>query len=124
VAVIDPRDVGRVAAAVLAEPGHAGRCYRLTGPAALGYAEIAATLGARYVDVPSAAAREGLVAAGTPDWLVEHLDGAFALVRSGALEETSDTVRVLTGRDPTTFAAWARDHADAFRPAPVLGRRA
>jgi uncharacterized protein YbjT (DUF2867 family) len=122
VAAIDPRDVGRVAATVLATPGHAGRCYGLTGPAAIGYAEMAAVLGARYVDVPPAAAREALAAAGTPGWLVDHLDGAFALVRSGALADTTDTVRVLTGREPTAFAAWAREHADVF--APTVGRRA
>jgi uncharacterized protein YbjT (DUF2867 family) len=104
VAMIDPRDVGAVAAAVLCGSGHEGRTYRLTGPAAIGYAEIAAILGVEYVDVPPAAAREQLVAAGMPGWLVEHLDRAFALIRDGAMEETTDTVRVLAGRDSNSSA--------------------
>jgi hypothetical protein len=83
--MIDPRDVGAVAA----------------------------------VDVPPSAAREQLAAAGLPDWLVAHLDEAFGLIRDGALEDTTDTVRVLTGREPRTFAEFARDHAAAFGLAPT-----
>jgi uncharacterized protein YbjT (DUF2867 family) len=106
---------------VLCGSGHAGRAYRLTGPEAIGYAEIAAILDVRYVDVPPARAREQLTAAGMPEWLVDHLDGAFALIREGAMEDATDTVRVLTGRDPRSFAEFARDHAEAFaRGAPML----
>lgn len=111
VAMIDPADVGTVAAAVLGGDGHAGRTYRLTGPAAIGYGEAAEALGVEYVDLPPAAARAGLAAAGLPDWLVAHLDGAFALIRAGALAEVTDTVRVLTGRAPRTFAEFARERA-------------
>jgi uncharacterized protein YbjT (DUF2867 family) len=122
VAMIDPRDVGAVAATVLTGTGHDGRTYRLTGPAAIGYREVASELSkatgvpVEYVDVPPAAAREGLAAAGMPDWLVDHLDGAFALIRDGALEETTDTVRVITGREPRSFAEFVRDHRAAFTP--------
>jgi uncharacterized protein YbjT (DUF2867 family) len=114
VAMIDPRDVGAVAAAVLCGSGHEGRTYRLTGPEAISYGEIATVLDADYVDVPPAAAREQLAASGMPEWLVDHLDRVFALIRDGAMEETTDTIRVLTGRDPRSFAQFARDHADAF----------
>jgi hypothetical protein len=53
------------------------------------------------------------------EWLVDHLDRAFALIRDGALADTTDTVRVLTGREPRTFAAFARDHAGAFARVPA-----
>lgn len=119
VAMIDPRDVGAVAAAVLCGSGHEGRTYRLTGPEAIGWADIAKILGVRYLDVPPGAAREQLATSGMPDWLVDHLDKAFALIRDGALEETTDTVRVLTGVEPGTFARFARDHADAFGLKPT-----
>lgn len=115
------RDVGAVGAAVLCGSGHDGRTYRLTGPAAITYAEIAAILDVQYVDIPPAAAREQLIASGMPDWLVEHLDRAFALIRHGEFEDTTDAIRVLTGREPRSFAEFARDHAGAFaRPAPML----
>jgi uncharacterized protein YbjT (DUF2867 family) len=111
VAMIDPRDIGEVGAAVLSAGDHAGRTYRLTGPAAITYREAAAALGLDYVDLPVAAAREGLVAAGLPEWLVRQLDGVFTLVRLGALEEVTDSVRVLSGRDARTFAEFAGERA-------------
>jgi uncharacterized protein YbjT (DUF2867 family) len=114
VAMIDPRDVAAVAAVALIGDGHAGRTYRLTGPEALTYARIAEIVGAEYIDVPPEAARHELEAAGMPGWLLDHLDGAFALIRSGALAEVTDIVRAVTGREPHYFAAFARDHATLF----------
>jgi len=108
VGMIDPADVGAVAAAILATGGHAGRTYGLTGPDAIGFADAAGLLGVDYVDLPPAAARDGFAAAGLPDWLATHLDGAFSLIRAGAFEEVTDTVRVLAGREPHDFAAFAR----------------
>jgi NAD(P)H dehydrogenase (quinone) len=113
VAMIDPRDVAAVAAVALTGDDHAGRTYRLTGPEAITHAAIADVLGAEHVDVPPEVARRELDAAGLPGWLVEHLDGAFALTRSGALAETTDVVRVVTGREPRDFAAFARDRMAA-----------
>lgn len=123
IGMIDPRDIGAVAATVLTGSGHEARTYRLTGPEALGYEQIATELAratgepVRYVDVPPEAARASLAAAGMPDWLVTHLHGAFELIRAGAFDETTDTVRVLTGREPHSFAEFVRDHAAAFAPA-------
>jgi uncharacterized protein YbjT (DUF2867 family) len=122
IAMIDPLDVGAVAAAVLTGHGHAGRTYELTGPEAVGYRDVAAELArvtgahVEYVDVPPAAAREGLVASAMPDWLVQHLDGAFAKFRAGEFAATTDTVAVLTGRPPRSIADFLADHADAFTP--------
>jgi hypothetical protein len=35
-------------------------------------------------------------------------------IRQGALEQTTDTARALTGRKPRSFAGFARDHATLF----------
>jgi uncharacterized protein YbjT (DUF2867 family) len=120
VAMVDPRDIAGVAAAALTGDGHAGRTYRLTGPEPITYARMAQLLGVEYVDVPPEAARVQLEDAGMPDWLVDHLDGAFALIRSGAMAETTDVVRAVTGRDPRDFAAFARDHAALFGRSAVV----
>lgn len=120
IAMIDPRDTGAVGGAVLTSDGHEGRTYVLTGPEPITYDQVAQVLTAvtgrpvQFVDLPEEAAREGLVQAGLPDWLVRHLLGVFRLVRRGAVEETTDTVRVLTGREPRSFAEFARDHASVF----------
>jgi uncharacterized protein YbjT (DUF2867 family) len=123
-AMIDPHDVGEVAATVLTGDGHAGRTYGLTGPEAIGYERVARELSdavgapVRYVDAPEEAVRAGLGASGMPDWLVQHLVGMFRLVRSGAMGDVTDTVRALTGHAPRTFVDFARRHADAFRARP------
>jgi uncharacterized protein YbjT (DUF2867 family) len=120
VAMIDPRDTGDVAAAVLTAPGHEGHIYDLTGPEALTYAQVAAELSAatgrtvRHIDLPDDDFRQGLEAAGLPDWLVRHLTGLFPLVRDGALAATTDAVHALTGRSPRTLAEFAREHAGLF----------
>ena len=44
-AMIDSRDVGEVAAAVLTDEGHAGQAYRLNGPAVMDFHEVAARMG-------------------------------------------------------------------------------
>ena len=122
ISMIDPRDIGAVAATVLTGSGHEGRTYRLTGPEPIDYRhvaeQIADALGRhiQYIDVPPDVARNGLIASGMPAWLVDHLHGAFALIRDGVYEETTDTVRVLIGREPRSFADFARDHAAAFAP--------
>ena len=121
IAMIDRWDVAAVAAVVLTTEGHEGATYELTGPEAITYGRIAEELSAvagrsiGFVDVPDEAARQGFVEAGMPDWLVEHLIGVFRIIRQGALEQTSDTVRSLTGREPRPFAEFAREHAGLFQ---------
>jgi uncharacterized protein YbjT (DUF2867 family) len=122
ISLVDPRDVAAAAAVVLTEDGHEGRTYTLTGPESLTHHEVAAQIAAatgrpvEYVDVPDAAAREALAAAGTPDWFADQLIVLWGEVRSGACETTTDAVRVLTGRAPRRVAGFARDHAQLFGP--------
>ncbi len=121
VAVVDPRDLAAVAAKALIEPGHEGKRYELTGPAALSSAEQVAIIGAaigkplRYIDVPPEAARDAMLQRGMPAVLAENMLEVMAAIKAnGAATVTSDVARVL-GRAPRTFEAWATDHADAFR---------
>jgi uncharacterized protein YbjT (DUF2867 family) len=120
IAMIDPCDVAAVAAVVLTTDGHEGQTYEITGPEAITYGRIADELSAvtgrsiEFVDVPDEAARQSLVEAGTPDWLLKHLISLFGIIREGALEPTTETVRALTGSKPRSFAEFARDHAHIF----------
>src|SRR5204863_63824 len=77
---VDVRDIAAVAARVLAEDGHEGKAYDVTGPAALGYADVAATFArvlgrpVAYVDVPAAAAKQGMVGGGMPEWVADAVN--------------------------------------------------
>jgi uncharacterized protein YbjT (DUF2867 family) len=129
VAMIDPGDVAAVAAVALTTDRHDDRTYTLTGPEAITYGQVAEELSRAvgssvvFVDVPDEAAREGLVAAGGPAWLVEHLAALFPLIRKDGLAGTTETVRQLAGRRPRSFREFAHDHADAFAPGVTAGHR-
>jgi uncharacterized protein YbjT (DUF2867 family) len=118
---VDARDIGAAAAKVLAEDGHEGRAYDLTGGAALTYGQVADALSTalgrtiRYVPITPEQYRAAAVAAGTPeryaDALVD-LDRAYA---QGVGSRVTADVKNLTGRDPISFDAFARDHAPSMR---------
>jgi len=125
IAMIDPRDVGAAAAAVLITAGHDGRTYVLTGPAAITYAQVASELSAatarevEFIDVPDEDAKQGMIQGGLPDLIAEQVVKVFAMLRQGAAEQVTATVESLTGTPPRTFATFARDHARLFAPAAV-----
>ena len=120
-ALIDARDIGAAAAAVLTDPGkHSGATHELTGGAAVSDEDCAAALSeatgrpVRYVAVPPEAAAEGMRAAGVPDWLVDDLVFLDGLAAQGHLGAVTPTLEEILGRAPLTFADFARDYASAF----------
>jgi uncharacterized protein YbjT (DUF2867 family) len=125
VAMIDPRDVGAAAAALLTGAGVEGRTYVATGPEAITFAQVAAQLSAatgrdiEFVDVPEDGARQGMIAAGVPEFVAEQLIAIFAMLRRGVAEQATDTVEVLAGARPRSFAEFAGEHAHLFAPAAV-----
>src|SRR5829696_885676 len=129
IAMVDPRDVGAAAAAVLTTAGHDHRAYVLTGPEAITHAQVAAELSTvthgvvQFVDVPDEAARQGMTRAGVPDVVARHVVEVYAMLRRGAGERVTATVESLTGRPPRDFATFARDHAHLFTPAAVGAER-
>jgi uncharacterized protein YbjT (DUF2867 family) len=129
IAMVDPRDVGAAAAALLAGAGEDAETYLVTGPEAITFADVAAGIAGAtgrpvaFVDVPESAARAGLIESGVPEFVADQLVAIFGQLRAGAAAEVTDTVRRLTGTEPRSFAAFARDHARMFEPAGVaVGR--
>ena len=135
IAMIDPRDVGAAAAAVLCSPGHGasagheGQTYLLTGPRAITYDEVAAGLSAatqrrvEFVDVPGDAAYQAMIGDGLPGFVAEQIVAMFARLRQGAATQVSPDVEALTGSAPRDFACFATDHARLFAPAVAPARR-
>jgi len=129
IAMIDPRDVGAAAAAVLTDAGHDGQTYVLTGPEAITYAQAAVELSAaigrpvEFVDVPDEGAKRGMLEAGMPEFVAEQIVKVYGMLRQGVAEQVTDTVETLTGTPPRRFAEFARDHSRLFEPAEVGGRQ-
>ncbi|MGD0641118.1 MAG: NmrA family NAD(P)-binding protein [Roseiarcus sp.] len=116
---VDARDIAAVAAAALTKPGHAGKTYTLTGPAALTRKEVAAALSeaigkpVAYVAVDDAALRGAM--AGAPPVLIELMSALYGYVRQGYTARVAGDVAEVTGRPARSFAAFAADHAAAWR---------
>src|SRR6266480_7424158 len=115
---VDTRDIANVAAKALTSDGHGGRIYTLTGPATLGIAEVALILSEvagrefKYVDVPEAAARDGMLQAGVPPWQVELVLELHAINKQNRWSAVTSDVEKVTGTPPTDFAQSARAHPD------------
>jgi uncharacterized protein YbjT (DUF2867 family) len=129
IAMIDPRDVGASAAAVLSSAGHEGQTYLLTGPAAITYAQVAAELsevmGSRveFIDIPDDAAQQAMIRDGLPGFVAEQIIKTLAQLRQGAGAQVTPTVETLTGSAPRDFASFARAHARLFAPATATAQR-
>ena len=122
-AMIDARDVGEVAAAVLTTEGHAGQAYRLTGPELIDFHEVAARMSAvlerplRYVAQSPEAFREVLGQFIQSPWQLEAVCELFAEIAAGSLEEQTSTTEQLLGRPAMSLDTFTKQFASAFAPA-------
>jgi uncharacterized protein YbjT (DUF2867 family) len=116
--MLDPQDIGEVAAEVLTSAGHDSEILRLTGPVALTPAEqlevLADALGRdlRLEAQSDGDARIEMTASMPP----EYVDAFFDFYSDGALDDSviTSTVSELLGRAPRTLEQWAAAHAQAF----------
>lgn len=118
--LIHERDIASVAAHALAENGHDGKIYILTGPEAVKQSEQVRLIGeaigrpVRWEEQSRAEARPGLAEAfGDESYADGALDAWAAFVEHP--ERVTNAVEEVTGRSARTFREWAADHADDFR---------
>jgi uncharacterized protein YbjT (DUF2867 family) len=125
VSYVDARDVGEAAANILAEGGHEGAAYELTGPEAVTMTRVAEILSGVagekivYVDISEEAARQFMQGLGEPDWLVEGVLEMHTVNKAGEYGTVTGDVERLAGHPATSFERFAADYADAFRPRPA-----
>jgi uncharacterized protein YbjT (DUF2867 family) len=119
-APIAPEDIAAVAVKALTTPGLSEEVFELTGSELVSVPEqiniLAEVLGKpiRCVDVPIDTAIQGLIRAGVPAQVAAAVGQSFEAIRDGRAMEIKDTVKRVTGKQPKTFEAWARDHASRF----------
>ena len=123
VGFVDADDIAEVAVRALADDASHDAAHVITGPEALGYADVAAILARisgrpmRHLEVDDAEARRRLMEAGVPAHYAALLVRLDAAIREGAEDRVTDTVARVTGRAPRSFEAFARAHAGVFRGA-------
>lgn len=118
VAMIDPDDLGAVAASALTSDAHEGRTYRLSGPAPLLPVErvesLAKLLGRplRLEALSNDVARSEM-SARMP---AKYVDALFSFFVDGTIDESEvfPAVQDVTGRPPGSFEQWALRHVDMF----------
>ena len=121
--VTDARDVAATAATILTEPGHEGRAYDLTGPAALDFREVADVFSdaldrpIAYADPSRPAFALAMYRRGFSAGFVAFMIAEYSVVRLGFSGRTTDDVEAVLGRPPRTLREFVDDYADEFRAA-------
>lgn len=122
-AFIDARDIGEVAALVLADPvPHRGAGYVLTGPEAVDFDQVAAILtrerGRAVHYVPTSALRylRHVRAQGRPVAQAVVQTVLHTALRRGQAEQVDPTLPRLLGRPGRTLAEYVHDHRDLWQP--------
>lgn len=119
VPLIDPADIGEVAAVCLLDDRHAGEVYELTGPEVITprgqAAAIAAALGSpvEFHELTRAEAKAGMTRS-MPGELADDTLDILSSPSPAELRVSPDVERVL-GRAPRSFADWATRNIAAFR---------
>ena len=120
-AMVDARDVGEVAAAVLAGEGHAGQIYQLTGPALIDFHEAAGEMSQvlgreiAYIEQTPEAFHGVLAQFIHSTWQLDAVCELFAEIAGGSLEQLTDTTATLLGRPAKSLAEFTGEFAPAFQ---------
>jgi uncharacterized protein YbjT (DUF2867 family) len=120
-AFVDAVDIAEVAGQTLLDPErHAGVEYALTGPEAITFDEVAATITAvsdqpiSYQDIEQEAWIDAAVAAGVPIDYAAMLRWLTGAIITGEGSIPNADVETVLGRSPTSFRAFAQRHASAW----------
>lgn len=113
VALVSRADVARTATTVLLDPAaHAGRTYDITGPEALSFADVAATISrirgrdVTFYDESIDEAYASRAPYGAPDWQVDAWVSTYTAVASNVMAPVSDAAETITGEAPESLAAF------------------
>ena len=122
VSFIDARDIAAVAVRLLTTHDEDNRDFDLTGPAAIDHDEVARILSQetgraiRYEEISPDTLRQGLLAGGVPADYTEFLLVILDFLKQGYAERTTGEVKRLLGREPGSFAQYAREARAAWNP--------
>ncbi|MEV0374129.1 SDR family oxidoreductase [Streptomyces sp. NPDC050636] len=122
-AMVDARDIAALAVEVLTGDAHFGRTYTVTGPRDLTHPEVASLISAaagteiRHVPLTTEQLRDGLTAAGLPQWYVADLVALQLECASGLGVTVHHDFTEVTGRPPRSIEDFLSEYAGQFRGA-------
>jgi uncharacterized protein YbjT (DUF2867 family) len=120
--MVDARDIAAVAAAILLSPKiHAGKAYTLTSNDSLTENESAAILSTavgkpvRYEAISNETAINGMKQWGLSQSVIDVMASLNDIVAAGYAAGTTSDVQTLLGRDPISFAQFAKDYSSVWK---------
>lgn len=111
-------DLADATAVVALEQGHAGKNYELTGPAALSYDEVAASLSevlgesVSYNRITPEEQYARVKELGAPEYIAQGSVGMAAVCREGAFDTVTTHLEELIGRAPEDFLSLIKRQKD------------
>ena len=121
IAFIHPEDIADVATVALITRDYDGQSLVITGPEALSYGEMAATIGrvigkrVRFEEISDKQAYASVVRWAGKGPYADALVDIWRAVREGRLATVSDGVEQVLERRAIPFEQWAEENADAFQ---------
>lgn len=118
---VDALDIGEAVAECLMNPlSHQGQTHVLTGGRAYGVKGVAAEIGRMihkpltYIDVEEGQARDMMLQAGMPTWLVEAGLAVFAHAKAGAEAAVDPALTRIIGRPATSLSEFVERNREAW----------
>lgn len=124
-AVVDPADIGAVAAACLTQDGHDHRIYELTGPEPLTPSDQVAVLSRvlgrtlSYVEADPAAVADQMASYRMPAALAHAVVELLRASQEPFNSHPTSDITTVTGRPARTFFDWADGHRATFLDPPT-----
>lgn len=120
-ASIDTRDIARIAANILSDPGaHHNKVYDLNGPQALSHAQVADIISSAtghavgYIPAKAASTEQAYHKLGLSPWKIEVLLSLHRFIESGGADtEIGDTDNLLSGQ-PRLVGDFVREYRGYF----------
>ncbi|RAY14256.1 SDR family NAD(P)-dependent oxidoreductase [Actinomadura craniellae] len=113
-AFVDADDIADVAVAALTGPGHAGEIYEISGPEPISLRTAASLIGREtgreitYTPIEPADFTAAMTAQGYPSEVAAMVTGLLGAIAGGAGDHVSDGVQRALGREPRSFADYAK----------------
>ncbi len=121
VSFIDVADIAAAARVALLAPAPLNDAFTLTGDDSITYDRVAELIGEAcgrhitHTKISMDEMAERLIRRGLPALTARLLAFGYQTVAAGAQDRTTDAVRTLTGKPPTTFQAFAAANAGAWK---------
>jgi uncharacterized protein YbjT (DUF2867 family) len=117
---IDTRDIASVAAELLFNDNFSNKAFNLTGKDVLDHDQVASIISnvtdknISYQEISPEAMREGLLLAGLPADYTEFLLMILEFFKLGYSEQTTNSVKEITGKEPISFIQYAEDYKSSW----------